>query len=390
MKACLRTCLLIVVSLPSAPAGAQVLATGWSSGDIGAVGRTGSASGDGTAFTVDGAGADIWGTADAFRYVYTTLTGDGSIVTRVTSVEYVANWTKAGVMMRDTLSPEAKQAMMLVSAGKGLAFQRRVSTNGISTHTSGGDGHAPAFVRLTRTGNVFQAATSLDGATWSTVGSETITMGATIYVGLAVSSHVAGTLATATFASTALTGSIGTSAQPIHETIVIMRHGEKPSGGYGQITCQGLQRALRLPDVLLAQFGQPEAIFAPSPLQQVTDSAGNFYYVRPLATIEPTAIRLGMAVNTAFGWKETAALQAALVTPAYATSTVFVAWEHLEARVLAQRLLDAYGAGVTVPSWPSTDYDSLYVIHLTNVTGATTATFEHRYEGLDGQPTTCP
>jgi len=34
------------------------------------------------------------------------------------------------------------------------------------------------------------------------------------------------------------------------ETIVFFRHGEKPSAGLGQLTCQGLNRALALPDVL--------------------------------------------------------------------------------------------------------------------------------------------
>ena len=28
------------------------------------------------------------------------------------------------------------------------------------------------------------------------------------------------------------------------QTIVFLRHGEKPSGGYGQLTCQGFNRAL--------------------------------------------------------------------------------------------------------------------------------------------------
>jgi len=34
------------------------------------------------------------------------------------------------------------------------------------------------------------------------------------------------------------------------ETIVFMRHGEKPSDGYGQLTCQGFNRSLAIPTVL--------------------------------------------------------------------------------------------------------------------------------------------
>src|SRR3954464_2676607 len=90
------------------------------------------------------------------------------------------------------------------------------------------------------------------------------------------------------------------------QTIVFMRHGEKPSGGYGQLTCQGFNRALALHDVLVAKYGKPTYLNAPSPAAQVTDSAGSFYYVRPLATIEPTAVRLGMPVRTKYAYTDIA------------------------------------------------------------------------------------
>jgi regulation of enolase protein 1 (concanavalin A-like superfamily) len=380
--------LFTLVLLASATV-AQALPAGWSTADIGNVGAAGFGSGSGGAVTATGAGADIWGTADAFRFVYTALNGDGSIVTQVTSVQYVADWTKAGVMMRASLAANAAQAMMLVSANKGLAFQRRVSTGGISTNTSGGAAHAPYFVRLTRAGSKFTAAKSVDGATWTTVGSETISMPSTIYVGVVISSHVAGTLAKATFEDTAVAAATPP-AGGTTETIVFLRHGEKPSGGYGQITCQGLQRALALPDVLASHFGAPDAIFEPNPSPKYTHSAGSFYYVRPLATIEPTAIRLGMPVNAAYGFTDIVGLQGALLASTNASATIFVAWEHLELQKLVQNIMDSYDAGVTVPAWPSGDYDSLYVVRLTHSGDTVTAQFEHDAEGLNNLPTTCP
>jgi hypothetical protein len=376
--------LLVVSTIASA----QSLPAGWAATDIGAVGAAGSSNGSGGSFTVNGAGADIWNTADAFQYAYTTLTGDGSVATRVTSVEHVHDWTKAGVMMRETLSPGSRHAFMLVSAAKGLSFQRRTSTNGTSTSTSTGTGAAPAFVKLTRTGNTFTAFSSTDGTAWSTIGSQTISMPTTIYVGLAVTSHLAGTLATAAFESTAVTSS-GPST-PTTETLVFFRHGEKPTGGYGQITCQGLQRALALPDVLTRQFGTPQYLFAPNPLPKVNDQAGSFYYVRPLATIEPTAIRLGMPVNAQYGYSDINGLQSELLSSTYATATIFISWEHLKLQELVQNIMNAYGGGSTVPAWPSGDYDSLYVVRITRNGGAITAQFEHDFEGLNGLPTTCP
>jgi hypothetical protein len=376
------------IALGASSATAQTLPNGWATSEVGNVGVAGSASGTNESFTVTGSGADIWGTADAFRFVYRPLSGDGSIVAQVTSVDWIHDWTKAGVMMRETLAANARHALMLVSANKGLAYQRRPTTGGMSASTAGAASKAPYWVSLTRSGNTFTGQVSLDGTTWTTVASETIAMPSTIYVGLAVTSHYAGRLATATFASTMVTGDTVTA--PTTETLVFFRHGEKPSGGYGQITCQGLQRALALPDVLLRMFGTPNQIFASNPTPKISDSAGSFDYVRPLATIEPTAIRLGMSVNATFGYSDINGLQSALLAPSLASATVFIAWEHLKLQELVQNLMNTYGGGQSVPAWPGGDYDSIYVVRLTNSAGTITAQFERMFEGLNGMPTTCP
>jgi hypothetical protein len=178
------------------------------------------------------------------------------------------------------------------------------------------------------------------------------------------------------------------------QTIVFFRHGEKPSGGYGQITCQGFNRALALPLVLTGKYGTPDVLYAPSPAVKVSDPAGSFYYVRPLATIEPLAIKLGKPVNTKYGYNAISSLQPALMNAGYANSTIFVAWEHLMLQKVVQNIMNAYGGGVKVPAWASGDYDSLYVVRATYVTNGTSTTintqFTHEFEGLNGQPTACP
>ena len=171
----------------------------WRSQDVGNTGAAGSASASNGTFTVRGAGADVWGSADAFHYAWQQLSGDADIIARVGSVEYVQAWVKAGVMIRERLDPSSAHAFMLVSAGKGYAFQRRIAGGGLSTSTSGGTGTAPAWVKLARRASTIAAFVSTDGASWTPVGSDTFTMAATVYVGLAVSSHDATRLATATF-----------------------------------------------------------------------------------------------------------------------------------------------------------------------------------------------
>ena len=189
-------------SAPPPPPPPPGLPSGWAFGDVGAVGATGGGSESNGTFTVRGAGADVWGTADAFGFASTTLTGNGSIVARVATVQNVNAWTKAGVMMRDGLTSGAAHAFMLVTptTTKGLAFQRRPTSGGTSVNTAGPLAGPPYWVRLTRTDTVITAEVSSNGSTWTTVGSQTFaSLSSTLQVGLAVSSHVTGTLATATF-----------------------------------------------------------------------------------------------------------------------------------------------------------------------------------------------
>lgn len=175
------------------------------------------------------------------------------------------------------------------------------------------------------------------------------------------------------------------------ETIVFVRHGEKPSKGLGQLNCKGLNRALALPSIIAKLFGPPKAVFAPDPSDQKVDDGQSYDYVRPLATIEPTAISFGLPVNANIGVSKTEQLQAALEQPRYRNDLVLVAWEHKLIETAARALLAAHGGDVTaVPKWPSDDFDSIYVVTIVRTGEAAKASFAHKQEGLDGQPDACP
>jgi hypothetical protein len=169
------------------------------------------------------------------------------------------------------------------------------------------------------------------------------------------------------------------------ETIVAIRHAEKPPTGLGQLTCKGLNRALALPKVL-ARYGRPDLIYAPSPAQQVSDHSNTMYsYVRPLITIEPTAIQLGMPVNAQIGFLDIAGLQKELTHPANAHALIFVAWEHRKLNEFAQQMVKSYGKDPSiVPDWPNDDYDRIYVFKITQGRGKPELTFTVDHEHLDG------
>ncbi|HEV2681104.1 MAG TPA: hypothetical protein VGV14_11435 [Rhodanobacter sp.] len=176
------------------------------------------------------------------------------------------------------------------------------------------------------------------------------------------------------------------------QTIVFLRHGEKPALGLGQINCQGLNRALALPQVLQAKFGTPTAIYAPDPGSTAKDKGVDYDYVRPLATIEPTAIRLGLPVNTSFGLRQIQQLEQDLLKPTYSSATIYVAWEHNLAQQAAQHLVAAAGGKAQqVPAWATDDFDSLYVLHVKwQNEKPVSVRFERQAEGLNHQSVECP
>ena len=175
------------------------------------------------------------------------------------------------------------------------------------------------------------------------------------------------------------------------ETLVFLRHGEKPKGGFGQLDCQGLNRALALPAVIAAKFGKPDAIYAPDPGARKQDGDASYYYVRPLATIEPTAIQFGLPVATPYGFSEIDALGRTLVDPANRGRLIVVAWEHHEIEALVRAIVKANGGeAADVPSWESRDFDSLYVVKLDWASTPPRATFVREQEGLDGRSADCP
>jgi hypothetical protein len=174
------------------------------------------------------------------------------------------------------------------------------------------------------------------------------------------------------------------------ETIVFVRHGEKPAEGLGQLSCQGLNRALALPHALAA-FGKPSAIFAPDPADRKLDHGKPFDYVRPLVTIEPTAIALGLPVDTRFGVSGLDGLRRSLTRPSLRDATVLVGWEHKQIVVLVRRLLETHGGDPrSVPPWRDDDFDSIYVVTLDWSGSRAASAMRIAHEGLDGLSDQCP
>ncbi|MHC4204743.1 MAG: DUF1349 domain-containing protein, partial [Planctomycetota bacterium] len=186
-------------------------------------------------YTITASGADIWNDADEFHFAYKTLTGVGTIVAQVLSVDNTDPWAKAGVMFRDTLEPGSKFAAVYITPGSGCRFQARLDTDVAATSdTSVVTSEqtaitAPYWIKIERdfAGN-FRGYYSSNGSTWQLMswGAQNISMGSNVYIGLAVTSHNAAATCEAKFSNVTITGTAG--AQWTSQDIGIASNAAEP------------------------------------------------------------------------------------------------------------------------------------------------------------------
>jgi hypothetical protein len=167
-------------------------------------------------FTMTASGADIWNVngveADEFHFAYKTLTGAGSIVAKIQSVDNTNGWSKAGVMIRESLSPDSAHAFAAITPTNGVAAQGRPSTGGVSFNTNQTGVAAPYWVKLERSvSGLFTVSHSANGTTWQSVTgavAQNIPMGSNVYIGLALTAHDAALTCQAVFSNVTTTGSV--------------------------------------------------------------------------------------------------------------------------------------------------------------------------------------
>ncbi|UCE49444.1 MAG: carbohydrate binding domain-containing protein [Phycisphaerales bacterium] len=183
-------------------------------------------------FTMTGSGADITGPADEFHYAYKTLTGPGTIIARINSIQNTHNWAKAGVMIRETLEPGSAHATAFVTPAEGVVYEYRMDTGsdnvGAASRETGIT--APHWVKLERNiSGVFTASHSADGSNWQALGTNAtanIQMGSTVHIGLALTSHDASLTCEAVFSNVTTTGNI--SGQWVNQDIGIASNDPEP------------------------------------------------------------------------------------------------------------------------------------------------------------------
>lgn len=173
----------------------------WQYSDIGQPTFPGYSAYEDGVFTVNAAGGDIWGTTDEFHYVRQAFSGDGEIIARVTAQEDTDDWAKSGIMIKESAVAGAPYVLLAVTPANGITFQHNFNGDSGSTSYT----FPNAWLKLKRTGNLFEAFTSVDGTNWTKLGQTNLTMQNNVTAGLAVTSHKYNELNTTVFDNVSLT-----------------------------------------------------------------------------------------------------------------------------------------------------------------------------------------
>ncbi|MGC3958363.1 MAG: glycoside hydrolase family 31 protein [Verrucomicrobiota bacterium] len=207
----------------------------WMSRDVGNVGADGNAV-DGGSFVTNslyvlrGAGAGLGGTNDGFQFLHQPCVGDVQLTTQLLSQQATNANAEAGIMITESLQRSARSVVVALRPGNGGVFQSRATNDTVAQATVSAGVAAPHWLRLTRSGNNFLGYTSSDGASWSLLGTATISgFGSNAYVGLVVTANSRansglggtnkfGTLITGI--SSGLTGGVYTSDDTNHNVAV--------------------------------------------------------------------------------------------------------------------------------------------------------------------------
>jgi hypothetical protein len=203
------------------------LPTRYVSVDVGSTLIPGSACYENGIFTVKGSGEDIWGTEDAFHFMYKPMSANGEIVCKVLTQDFTFEWNKVGLMMRESLAPGSRHAFMAITSGNGAAFQYRDQPDGFSVNSNtGGAIKSPLWLKLIKNGTTYNGYYSLDGVTWIRQGYIDIDFGRDVpfYAGIAITSHYNAQLSTATIEDFEIKGALGVSLRSFSASVNLEQH----------------------------------------------------------------------------------------------------------------------------------------------------------------------
>jgi hypothetical protein len=198
----------------------------WKSMDIGNT-KAGSTDIKGDVITINANGTDIWGAADECRYVYQEVNGNFEISAMFVSLERANEWSKSGLMVRQSLDANSQNAFLNVTPDYGVKLIHR-DAPGADTGPSPWEKNfeCPIWLKLVKKENEFSSFWSKDGKNWDpaevpgTPSIAEISMTDPVFVGIAVTSHAFGILTKAVVEKVQGGGSLSLPVETVGSNIV--------------------------------------------------------------------------------------------------------------------------------------------------------------------------
>jgi hypothetical protein len=185
--------------------------------DVGSPRLAGSARAVDAGWDLVAGGVDIWESSDQFHFVFKDVAGDFDVAVRVESFTPAHLYSKAGLMIRETLDADSAHLMFVLFADDAPRNNNLGAYEMQLRPAAGGDCQAiyptvrppapPEFpaaypdswLRVSRRGDRFSAFASNDGRTWRLYGETVLPLASTLKVGPALTSHDPQAAATAAF-----------------------------------------------------------------------------------------------------------------------------------------------------------------------------------------------
>ncbi len=170
----------------------------------------------GNGYNLAGGGAGIGGAGDQCQFSQQLRAGDFDVRVRLDDLSLADAWSEAGLMVRENLTAGARFAGVLATPSiSGAFFESRATLGGTATRAGSFPVNYPnTWLRLKRTGSVFSGFAGFDGLNWSPLGSVTLGLPTSVYLGLAVASRDTNQLSTAAFRDLSPVTAVGTNLPP--------------------------------------------------------------------------------------------------------------------------------------------------------------------------------
>jgi TolB protein len=154
-------------------------------------------------YRITGSGADMWGSADAFRLSWVKVSGDATLTADVHFSAGAVPLAKAVLIFRQSLDPASAYADVAIHGDGHITLQFR-ETSGAKTADTTSTEHGSVRLRIERKKDVFTAYAESSDGKMIAVGSTTIVLKDPVYVGLGVCSHSETGVSTVTFSNVKL------------------------------------------------------------------------------------------------------------------------------------------------------------------------------------------